>query len=218
MFYFTLALLIIHYVSPTTWLSNWCNREKKRTRDKDSPVLDIRQFKLETDDTIIPPPAKRKKRTRKKDLTSESSTPTDPSFKPQDSFSSAVNAAAVPSHQPLLYDSSGYPQVYPEPYPVSALHRLIPRPDSYNTTSALEPLQSTNLSVYRPISLPLSAYNDASDLSDAHLMSQAAPLKYLPVLQDPNVTDSLLDERLVQQDPFQAAMGLVYLSRRGLRW
>ncbi|KAF9016967.1 hypothetical protein BDZ89DRAFT_1141067 [Hymenopellis radicata] len=179
---------------------------------------DIRQFKLETEDTIIPPPAKRKNApTNEKDLTSESLTPTDPSSEPQDSFSSAVNAAAVPSHQSLLY-SSGYPQVYPEPYPVSALHRLIPRPDSYNATSALEPLQSTNLSVYRPISLPLSAYNDASDLSDAHLMSQAAPLKYLPVLQDPNVTDSLLDERLVQQDPFQAAMGLVYLSRRGLRW
>ncbi|KAF9021441.1 hypothetical protein BDZ89DRAFT_241784 [Hymenopellis radicata] len=52
-----------------------------------------------------------------------------------------------------------------------------------------------------------------SDASITHLMSQAGPLKYLPVLQDPNVTDSLLDEHLAQQDPFQAAMGLVYLSR-----
>ncbi len=49
-------------------------------------------------------------------------------------------------------------------------------------------------------------------------MSQAALLKYLPVLQDPTITDSLLDERLVQRDPFQAAIGLVYLSRRGSRW
>ncbi|KAF8918957.1 hypothetical protein CPB85DRAFT_1557870 [Mucidula mucida] len=205
---------------PTNWLSNWCGREKKRLREKDSPAIEILQFKLETDDTVIPPPTKKKKRTHKKDLASESSASTDPFSKPQDSYPSDTNTAIVPSHQSLLY-SSGTQQVYREPYPVSMLQSSIPLPNSYNMNPALEPLQTTNPSVYRPISLPSNAYNSASDLSDAsiaHLMSQAALLKYLPVLQDPTVTDSLLDERLVQRDPFQAAIGLVYLSRRGSRW
>lgn len=62
----------------------------------------------------------------------------------------------------------------------------------------------------------------------------ATPLKYLSVLEPferrvgPDgvyaalhqdvVFDRLLDENLVQVDPFQAAMGLVFLSRLGLEW
>ncbi|PBK97509.1 hypothetical protein ARMGADRAFT_641355 [Armillaria gallica] len=57
------------------------------------------------------------------------------------------------------------------------------------------------------------------------LNPQLTPLKHLSVLanqnypNDPNVLSAcLFDEQLGQNDPFQAAMGLVYMSRLGLNW
>ena len=50
------------------------------------------------------------------------------------------------------------------------------------------------------------------------------PLKYLTALRDTHnfgpdvILSRLLDEELIQSDPFQAAMGLVFLSRLGLEW
>ena len=52
-------------------------------------------------------------------------------------------------------------------------------------------------------------------------------LKHLSVLQigkrgtrmtEDEMFEHLLDENLAQRDPFQAAMGLVFMSRRGLEW
>jgi hypothetical protein len=79
-----------------------------------------------------------------------------------------------------------------------------------------------------------------NELSQAHQHYAAVynpsmtPLKHLTVLQpfethfgphgvyaalDKNVAlDRLLDENLADVDPFQAAMGLVFLSRLGLDW
>jgi hypothetical protein len=58
-----------------------------------------------------------------------------------------------------------------------------------------------------------------------------APLKHLTILQSLDMDhmddafdtadlmiDRLLDEQLVVDDPFQATMGLVFLSRLGLSW
>jgi hypothetical protein len=60
-----------------------------------------------------------------------------------------------------------------------------------------------------------------------------APLKHLTILQSLDVDrtdmspvfdtadlmiDRLLDERLAVDDPFQATMGLVFLSQLGLNW
>jgi hypothetical protein len=55
--------------------------------------------------------------------------------------------------------------------------------------------------------------------------SSKAPLKHLGIVPADYtketvdiMMDRLLDERLAEDDPFQATMGLVFLSQLGLKW
>ncbi|KAJ7647158.1 hypothetical protein FB45DRAFT_892576, partial [Roridomyces roridus] len=71
----------------------------------------------------------------------------------------------------------------------------------------------------------IHSYCPSTDCSQIHLSDEDL-LKHLPVIRDKvesaatteELFAPLLDERLVELDPFQAALGLVFMRRKGLEW
>ncbi|KAK0201947.1 hypothetical protein DFS33DRAFT_1351047 [Desarmillaria ectypa] len=101
----------------------------------------------------------------------------------------------------------------------SAVLRAMPYAQAYSMQ-----MQEPSFMTQLPFPLHYSCPPASSSLADT-LNPQLAPLKHLSILanqnypNDTNVLSAcLLDEQLGQNDPFQAAMGLVYMSRLGLNW
>ncbi|KAK0487602.1 hypothetical protein IW261DRAFT_1415249 [Armillaria novae-zelandiae] len=87
-------------------------------------------------------------------------------------------------------------------------------------------IQMQEPSFMNQLSFPLHySYPPTSSYLADTLNPQLTPLKHLSVLANQNYPNDLnvlsaclFDEQLGQNDPFQAAMGLVYMSRLGLNW
>ncbi|KAF8073905.1 hypothetical protein FPV67DRAFT_773911 [Lyophyllum atratum] len=134
-----------------------------------------------------------------------------PALKPLFSYAN-LNLTKSTLPQELLPYSAPPGDLYP-PQPHPELHQPLPPP-------RLQPLpydQNIDATYPHPSNEPYATLLDPT----------TTPLKYLDALMAPFTIESLmadetmhqlLDERLAQEDPFQAAMGLVFASRLGLVW
>ncbi|KAG7445814.1 uncharacterized protein BT62DRAFT_181338 [Guyanagaster necrorhizus] len=138
----------------------------------------------------------------------------------------------------------GQPQFMPSPWPFDAKENL---PDDYMRTQVADHMHyNGNIPSSVSCAMPYTqasfmqqqpsfmdqlqfprhhSYPPTSALIADTLNPQLTPLRHLSVLANQNYPNDasvlsacLLDEQLGQNDPFQAAMGLVYLSRLGLNW
>ncbi|KAG5638845.1 hypothetical protein H0H81_009396 [Sphagnurus paluster] len=117
-----------------------------------------------------------------------------------------------PAQPPPLYSYNNLDRFNHQPCP-SAMHTSAPPPR--HQAPLLQPLA--------PVFDPFQ--QNRAQMNSALLDPSATPLKHLSVLGDSpgdlpqeEIMHRLLDERLAYEDPFQAAMGLVFVSRLGLGW
>ncbi|KAK0244066.1 hypothetical protein EDD85DRAFT_1017816 [Armillaria nabsnona] len=159
----------------------------------------------------------------------------------------ALNASADINQSPWIAPSAEHPyapyqpQTLSSPWLFDAKENLPPDymradytfnaniPSSVSCTIPYAQAASMRMqepSFMNQLSFPLHySYPPTSSFMADTLNPQLTPLKHLSVLanqnypNDPNVLSAcLFDEQLGQNDPFQAAMGLVYMSRLGLNW
>lgn len=142
-------------------------------------------------------------------------------------------APEIPEVQPLAHPSTLSPADRYHPTELPELPPLgSPRLPAYTVDDETDvPLSSGNDSTAEKgtLATPWNSGSDYLDFSGLHY--DYAPLSHLSERLEPfrlpestflfgreDVVNHLLDDRLAVEEPFQAAMGLVLLSKLGLQW
>ncbi|GLB38214.1 hypothetical protein LshimejAT787_0500790 [Lyophyllum shimeji] len=144
-----------------------------------------------------------------------------PALKPlfsYDALSLTTSAVHQQVQRPVYPPRPGYP-THPRFQPqIQAQQYHLPQPVVHTASSAALSIVPRSLQNYDYFPDPHASVLDPT----------STPLKHLNVLPPPPFTSEslladdmvhrLLDGRLTQEDPFQAAMGLVLVSRLGMTW